>query len=68
MDNSDVFAQANVEEVKQDKTTVKCGGKTYTLSPLVVLAVKQFIWNKSRSIMTGPNTVRANRMPDWWYW
>ncbi|MFD6514197.1 hypothetical protein [Rhodococcus sp. NPDC060176] len=68
LDNSDVFAQANVEQVKQDKTTVTYGEKTYAVSPLVVEAVKQLSWNKSRSIMTGPNTVRANRMPDWWYW
>ncbi|MCW2087804.1 UNVERIFIED_ORG: hypothetical protein M2328_001084 [Rhodococcus erythropolis] len=68
LDNSDVFAQANVEQVKQDKTTVTYGDNTYAVSPLVVEAVKQLSWNKSRSIMTGPNTVKANRMPDWWYW
>lgn len=68
IDNSDVFVQANVEEVKQDKTTVTYGEKVYAISPLVVEAVKQLSWNKSRSIMTGPRTIKSNTMPDWWSW
>ena len=31
LDNSDVFAQANVEQVKQDKTTVTYGDKGKSL-------------------------------------
>jgi len=68
MHNSDVFEQANVSKVTQDRSTVEFGDRVFALSPLVVEAVKRLSWNKSRGIQLRGWNFRKNALPDWWYW
>jgi len=68
MSNSDVFEQANVSKVTQDRSTVEFGDRVFALSPLVVEAVKRLSWNKSRGIQLRGWNFRKNTLPDWWYW
>lgn len=68
MDNSDVYAQANVDRVKQDRSEVEFGDRVFALSPLVVEAVKRLSWNKSRGIQLRGWNFRKNRLPEWFYW
>ena len=68
MHNSDVFEQANVSKVTQDRSTVEFGDRVFALSPLVVEAVKRLSWNKSRGIQLRGWNFRKNTLPDWWHW
>jgi hypothetical protein len=66
--NTSVFDQANVKKAEQDRSMVEFGDKLYAVSPLVIEAVKQVSWNKSRSFATKGYTFSSKRMPSWWLW
>ncbi|MBT1192891.1 hypothetical protein SAMN05444374_10262 [Rhodococcoides kroppenstedtii] len=65
MDNSDVFAQANVEASKQDKVTVTFGDHNFAVSRLTLAAVRNLSWNRSRSVTTR-SIADERRLPVWW--
>ena len=67
MSDSDVYAQANVDKVIQDRSEVEFGDRVFALSPLVVESVKRLSWNKSRGIGTKGYNFKRNRMPSWWW-
>ena len=66
--NTHVFEQANVKRVEQDRSMVEFGDELYAVSPLVLHAVKQLSWKKSRSFPTKGFTFKAKHMPSWWRW
>jgi hypothetical protein len=66
--NTQVFTQANVKKVEQDRSMVEFGDQLFAVSPLVIHAVKQLSWNRSRSFSTKGFTFKAKRMPSWWRW
>ncbi|MDJ0395907.1 hypothetical protein QMK17_21545 [Rhodococcus sp. G-MC3] len=68
MDNSDVFAQANVEQTKQDKLTVTFGDRVYALSQLTEHAIRNLSWLRSRSVKSMPWTFEEHNLPLWWTW
>ncbi len=68
MANSDVFAQANVESVRQDNSQVVIGDRIFALSPLVTEALKRLSWFQSKSIKTKPWNMKRRELPRWWTW
>lgn len=66
MQHGDVFQQANVEQAKQDRSTIVIGDRVYALSPLAVEAIKRLSWNKSKSIATQGYDFKTKRLPRWY--
>lgn len=68
LDNAEVFQQANVQQVKQDNSTVTFGDKVFAVSPLVVEAVKRLSWYNSRKINLKGYDFKQDKLPTWWTW
>ncbi|BCF83316.1 hypothetical protein RQCS_28610 [Rhodococcus qingshengii] len=68
LDNAEVFQQANVQQVRQDNSTVTFGDRVYAVSPLVVEAVKRLSWYNSRKINLKGFNFNAPKIPEWWLW